>query len=95
MAEEDVWLLDGIRRDVNRETKDMLLESGYDVEMVDWWTLVGARNELTVNEVRRSGLIDSDNVHLTARTNTIAAVSLMHRLLERKEGETFKRRRME
>jgi hypothetical protein len=95
MTEEDVWLLDGIRRDVNRETKDMLLESGYDVEVVDWWTLVGARNELTVNEVRRSGLIDTDNVHLTNRTNRIAAVSLMHRLLERKECEMSKRRRME
>jgi hypothetical protein len=95
MAEEDVWLLDGIRRDVNRETKDMLLESGYDVEVVDWWTLVGARNELTVNEVRRSGLIDSDNVHLTSRVNRNAAVSLMHRLLERRESETSKRRRME
>jgi hypothetical protein len=37
MTEEDVWLLDGIRRDVNREVKDMLLESGYEVDVVDWW----------------------------------------------------------
>jgi hypothetical protein len=95
MTEEDVWLLDGIRRDVNRETKDMLLESGYDIEVVDWWTLAGARSELTVNEVRRSGLIDKDNVHLTNRTNRIAAVSLLNRLLERKESEMSKRRRME
>ncbi len=95
MTEEDVWLLDGIRRDVNRETKDMLLESGYDIEVVDWWTLAGARSELTVNEVRRPGLIDKDNVHLTNRTNRIAAVSLLNRLLERKESEMSKRRRME
>jgi hypothetical protein len=95
MTEEDVWLLDGIRRDVNRETKDMLLESGYDIEVVEWWTLTGARSELTVNEVKRSGLIDRDNVHLTKRTNRIAAVSLLNRLLERKESEMSKRRRME
>ncbi len=36
MADEDVWLLDGIRRDVNREVKDGLVDSGYDVEVVDW-----------------------------------------------------------
>ncbi len=94
MTEEEVWLLDGIRRDVNREVKDMLLESGYDIEVVDWWTLVGARNELTVNEMRRSGMIDNDNVHLTSKSNRVAAASLMCRLLEKRESES-KRRRME
>jgi hypothetical protein len=94
MTEEDVWLMDGIRRDVNREVKDMLLESGYDVEVVDWWTLVGARNELTVNEMRRSGMIDNDNVHLTGKSNRVAAASLMCRLLEKKESEV-KRWRLE
>jgi hypothetical protein len=94
MTDEDVWLMDGIRRDVNREVKDMLLESGYDIEVVDWWTLVGARSDLTVNEVRCSGLIDSDNVHLTIKTNRVAAASLMCRLMEKRVSES-KRRRME
>ncbi len=94
MTEEDVWLLDGIRRDMNREVKDMLLESGYDVEVFDWWTLVGARKELTVNEMRRTGMIDNDNVHLTSKSNRVAAASLMCRLLEKKESEG-KRRRLE
>jgi hypothetical protein len=80
---------------VNREVKDMLLVSGYDVEVVDWWTLVGARNELMVNEMRRSGMIDNDNVHLTSKSNRVAAVSLIHRLLEKKESEAVKRRRLE
>jgi hypothetical protein len=44
--------LDGIRRDINREVKDGVFDSGYDVDMVDWWTLIGARNEMTVNEIR-------------------------------------------
>jgi hypothetical protein len=92
MTDEDVWLMDGIRRDVNREVKDMLLESGYDIEVVDWWTLIGARNELTVNEMRRSGLIDSDNVHLTSKSNRVAAASLMCRLLEKRETENKRRR---
>ncbi len=80
---------------MNREVKDMLLVSGYDVEVVDWWTLVGARNELMVNEMRRSGMIDNDNVHLTSKSNRVAAVSLIHRLLEKKESEAVKRRRLE
>jgi hypothetical protein len=57
--------------------------------------LVGARSELTVNKMRRSGMVDKDNVHLTNKTNRVAAVSLMHRLLEKKESEAFKRRRLE
>jgi hypothetical protein len=36
MTDEDVWLFDGIRRDVNREVKEGLTDSGVGVEMVDW-----------------------------------------------------------
>ncbi len=82
MTDEDVWLLDGLRRDVNRKIKDALTDMGTGVEVVDWWTLIGARNEMTVNELRRSGTVDMDNIHLTNRTNRVAAASLMHRLME-------------
>jgi hypothetical protein len=95
MMDEDVWLLDGIRRDVNREKTDALTDKGAGEEVVDWWTLIGARNEMTVNELRRSGTVDMDNVHLTNRTNRVAAASLMHRLMEKRGMETSKRRRME
>jgi hypothetical protein len=95
MTEEDVWLLDGIRRDVNRETKDGVAENGYDVDMVDWWTLVGARNEMTVNEVRRGRIVDIDNVHLTCSVNRSAASVLLFRILEKGGGEMGKRRRLE
>ncbi len=95
MAEEDVWLLDGIRRDVNRETKDRVSESGYDVDIVDWWTLTGARNEMTVNEIRRARIVDTDNVHLTNSVNRNAASVLLFRILEKKTGEVGKRRRLD
>ncbi len=95
MTDEDVWLLDGIRRDVNREIKETLSDRKSGVEVVDWWQLVNARNEMTLSELRRSGTVDLDNVHLTSRTNRIAAASLLHRLLERKGMETNKRRRVE
>jgi hypothetical protein len=95
MTEEDVWLLDGIRRDVNRETKDGVRESGYDVDIVDWWTLIGARNEMTVNEIRRARIVDMDNVHLTSSSNRNAASVLLFRIVEKKNGEVGKRRRLD
>jgi hypothetical protein len=94
MTDEDVWLLDGIRRDVNREVKDGLTESGKCVEVVDWWTVIGARNELTVSEIRKSGIVCGDNVHLTTSVNRSTADSLMHRLVERRTWEDAKRRRL-
>jgi hypothetical protein len=95
MAEEDVWLFDGIRRDVNRETKDGVAESGYDIDIVDWWTLTGTRNEMTVNEIRRARIVDTDNVHLTNIANRNAASALLYRILEKKAGGGEKKRRME
>jgi hypothetical protein len=95
MTEEDVWLLDGIRRDVNRETKDGVCESGYDVDIVDWWTLNGARNEMTVNEIRRARIVDVDNVHLTCSSNRNAASVLLFRIVEKKNCEAGKRRRLD
>jgi hypothetical protein len=95
MTDEDVWLLDGIRRDVNREIKDGVTESGQEVEVVDWWTVIGARNELTVSEIRKSGIVCGDNVHLTNGVNRSAADALMHRLLERRPREDVKRRRLD
>ncbi len=94
MTDEDVWLLDGIRRDVNREIKETMCDRNSGVEVIDWWQLVNARNEMTASELRRSGTVDGDNVHLTNRSNRIVAASLLHRLL--KSGmESSKRRRVE
>jgi hypothetical protein len=95
MAEEDVWLFDGIRRDVNRETKDGVAESGYDIDIVDWWTLTGTRNEMTLNEMRRARIVDTDNVHLTNIANRTAASALLYRILEKRAGGGEKKRRME
>jgi hypothetical protein len=95
MTDEDVWLLDGIRRDVNREIKETMCDRDSGVEVVDWWQLVNARNKMTLGELRRSGTVDGDNVHLTARSNRIAAASLLYRLMEKGGVESCKRRRVE
>jgi hypothetical protein len=36
MTDEDVWLLDGLRRDVNREIRDEVTERGLKVEVIEW-----------------------------------------------------------
>jgi hypothetical protein len=36
MAEEDVWLLDGLRRDVNKEIVDGLKDKQTDIKIMEW-----------------------------------------------------------
>jgi hypothetical protein len=55
-----------------------------------WWTLVGARNEMTVNEIRRARFVDMDNVHLTCSSNRNAASALLFRILEKKSCKAGK-----
>jgi hypothetical protein len=43
MTDEDVWLLDGVRLDVNKEIVDRMTDKGLRVETLQWWTLLGAR----------------------------------------------------
>jgi hypothetical protein len=100
MTDEDVWLLDGVRRDVNKDIVDMLTVKDMGVETLEWWTLLGAKDELTLTELRRMNCIDTDNVHLTSLMNRSAADILCHRLVDSKATErrmesTGKRRRME
>jgi hypothetical protein len=56
--------------------------------------IVGMRQEMTLTEVRRQGVVDSDNVHLSRKMNKIAAEILCKRLVELKMMES-KRLRME
>jgi hypothetical protein len=99
MTEEDVFMMDGVRRDVDRDIKEMLLDNDEGVGIVEWWDILGFDKDLTVTEIGRLNLIDRDGVHLTARANKCAAVSLCDRIRGRTarlwgSGE-WKRRRME
>jgi hypothetical protein len=64
MTDEDVWLLDGLHRDVNRKMKDGLVEKRVRVDTVEWWTLTGSNDDMTLNEIRKRDCLDGDNVHL-------------------------------
>ncbi len=57
MADEKVWLLlDGLRRDVNRKSKDGPVEKRLKVEVVEWWRLLGRNEDVTVTEIRKAGV---------------------------------------
>ncbi len=40
---EYVWLLDRVRRDINKEIVDRLKERQIDTVTLEWWTLKGQR----------------------------------------------------
>ncbi len=58
MTDEEVWLLNGLRRDVDKEIVDRMTEIG--VQVLNWWTLLGMRQEMTLTDVRRQGVLDAE-----------------------------------
>jgi hypothetical protein len=101
MTDEDAWLLDGLRRDVNREINYELTDRKLGVDIVEWWMLLGESDDRTIMDIRKRDFLDNDNVHLKKRANTLAAEILCTRILERGgasesgPGTTGKRRRVE
>jgi hypothetical protein len=81
MTEEDVWLLDGLRRDVNREKRDEVTDRKLKVETVEWWTLMGEKEDLTISDVRRRDFLDSDNVRLKKRCEQFGCGSSVYQVL--------------
>ncbi len=59
-----------------------ILEPGGGAEIIEWWTLLGAREEMTLGELRKMNCVGDDNVHLREIVNRKAAEILCHRLLE-------------
>jgi hypothetical protein len=97
MTEEDVWMMDGIRREVDREVKDLLTDCDDFVTVLDWWDMLGLDKDMTVEETRNLGILDKDRVHLNARACRCAAVSLCDRYFrdhETEDREEGKRRRL-
>jgi hypothetical protein len=50
--------------------------------VMEWWEALGWEQEGSLQEVRKSGVICEDGVHLTEKMNKLAAVNLCHRLSE-------------
>jgi hypothetical protein len=80
MTESDVLTTDSVRREVDRDVKEVVMEGGRNIRILEWWDLLGLDGDTTVTNIRRMGIIDTDGVHLTTRACRNAALILCDRL---------------
>ncbi len=84
MTEEDVVATDSIRKEVDRNVVEMLREQDGTVKVWQWWDILGFRSDMTLDVVKRRGVVDRDGVHLLDNTNRIDATSICARLAEKR-----------
>jgi hypothetical protein len=82
MTEGDCLSMASLRLDMDRDILEEMRDRGVRVKVVEWWKLLKMEGEGTVREVLSKGVVCGDGVHLTAKMNKLAAVSLCHRLME-------------
>ena len=95
MSEEDPWVYDNNRREIEREIRVKL--DGR-CEVVKWFEGAGLEKEPELEQIRRLGVVGSDGVHLSGDHCKRAAVYLCSRLLEQEvvlgeEGPPVKKSR--
>ena len=79
MTEDDSWILENQRREVELEVK-LRLEK--EVEIVQWFEVKGLEKEPELAMVRRMGEVGEDGVHMTDEMCRSTAVALCFRLAE-------------
>jgi len=98
MTEDDTLTMTGFRRGVDSEITEEVGSIGMGVTVVEWWETLGWEEEGGIKDLRTSGVIGEDGVHLAEKTNMDAAVFFLHRLsevpLQSGEGGLRKRRRL-
>ena len=94
MGEDDVWVLDNQRREIDMEIRRRL---GERVGYVSWHEASGMEKEPDLAQIRRLGVVGEDGVHLSEKFCRSIAVNLCYRVAEAdvllvREGD--KRRRV-
>ncbi len=84
MTDDDVVLVDGIRREVDRDIVEVLREQDGTVRTVQWWEILGLGGDMTPDMTRTKGVVDKDGVHLTDHMNKVAASAIYHRCTGRR-----------
>ena len=95
MSEDDTWVYDNNRREIEREIRVKL--NGR-CEVVKWCESVGSEREPELGQIRRMGVVGSDGVHLSVETCKRTAVYFCSRFSEKEvvleaEGPVMKRTR--
>ena len=79
MGEDDVWVLDNQRREIDLEIRRRL---GERVGFVSWHEASGMEKELELAQIRRMGVVCEDGVHLAEKFCRSIAVNLCYRVAE-------------
>ena len=95
MSEDDTWVYDNNRREIEREIRVKL--NGR-CEVVKWCESVGSEREPELGQIRRMGVVGSDGVHLSVETCKRTAVYFCSRFSEKEvvleaEGPAGKKKR--
>ena len=93
MGEDDVWVLDNQRREVDMEIKRKLRKKA---ETVTWYEASGLDREPELSQIRKMGVVGEDGVHLRDDFCGNIAVNLCYRVAEsevRLVREEVKRKR--
>ncbi len=49
---------------MNQEIRKKIVDKKVDIKTVEWLSMLGAKNDLTMTELRRMECMDGDNVNL-------------------------------
>jgi hypothetical protein len=82
MTKSEACGLDSVRQDMDRDLKEVMMDSARGMKFVELWDLLGLEKDVTVTEMRKIGVIEGDGVHLTTRACRVTAVSLCTRIRE-------------
>jgi hypothetical protein len=81
MTKDDVVVIDGIRRDVDKDIVDGIREQDRTASIMQWWEVIGLDKDMTAEETSDMKVVDHDGVHLTSKANGNAALFICDRLL--------------
>jgi hypothetical protein len=81
MTKDDVVVIDGIRRDVDKDIVDGIREQDRTAFIMQWWEVIGLDKDMTAEETSDMRVVDHDGVHLTSKANGNAALFICDRLL--------------
>ena len=79
MGEDNVWVLDNQRREIDLEIRRRL---GERVGFVSWHEASGMEKEPELTQIRRLGVVGEDRVHLSEKFCRSIAVNLCYRVAE-------------
>ncbi len=81
MTKDDVVVIDGIRRDVDKDIVDGIREQDGTASIMQWWEVIGLERDMTAEETSDMRVVDHDGVHLTYKANGNAALYICDRFL--------------